>query len=121
MRVLDEKIYCGQKMEVVELDDNTIVLFVDGEQRETLSEIRKPTVLKSSFVAQRRVADCPCEECKWLVENEDGSVGVRVERLSEDGIPLKSLDAVTYAVGGGVQICENMKDSNPIWRNVATV
>ncbi|WP_108821449.1 hypothetical protein [Dysgonomonas sp. Marseille-P4361] len=121
MRILDEKIYHGLKMEVSELDDSTIVLLINGEQKETLSEIRQPVVLRSSFIAQRKIADCPCEECKWLVENEDGSVGVRVERLSEDGIPLKSLDALTYAYGGGVQICENMDDLNPIWRKVATV
>lgn len=121
MRVLDEKIYQGQKMEVVELDDKSIVLFVDGEKKETLSEIRKQTMLKSSFVAQRKLADCPCEQCKWLVENEDGSIGVRSERLSSDGIPQKSLDAVTYSSGGGVEICENMDSPNPIWRKVATV
>ncbi len=121
MRVLDEKIYQGQKMEVVELDDKSIVLFVDGEEKETLSEIRKPTMLKTSFVAQRKLADCPCEQCKWLVENEDGSIGVRSERLSSDGIPQKSLDAVTYSFGGGVEISENMDTAYPIWKKVMTV
>lgn len=122
MRVLDEKTYQGQKMEVVELDDKSIVLLIDGEQKETLSEIRKPSLLKSSFIAQRKLADCPCEQCKWLVENEDGSIGVRSERLSADGVPQKSLDAVVYAVdSGGVQVCENMDSPNPVWRKVATV
>ncbi len=122
MRVLDEKIYQGQKMEVVELDDSSIVLFIDGEQKEVLSDIRKPTMLRSSFVAQRKITDCPCEQCKWLVENEDGSVGVRSERLSSDGLPQKSLNAVVYAAsGGGVEICENLDSPNPIWKKVATV
>lgn len=119
MRVLDEKTYRGQKMEVVELDDKSIVLLIDGEQKETLSEIRKPTLLKSSFIAQRKLADCPCEQCKWLVENEDGSIGVRSERLSDDGVPQKSLDAVTYAAsGGGIQVSE---DGGITWKKVATV
>ncbi len=121
MRVLDEKMYQGQKMEVIELDDKSIVLLIDGEQKETLSEIRKPTMLKTSFVAKSKLADCPCEQCKWLIENADGSIGVRSERLSEDGIPQKSLDAVVYITGGGVQICENA-DANPqVWKKVATV
>lgn len=122
MRILDEKVYQGQKMEVVELDDKSIVLLIDGEQTEVLSEIRKPAILKSSFVTKSKLANCPCEQCKWLVENEDGSIGVRSERLSSDGLPQKSLDAVVYAAsGGGVQVCENMDSSNPIWKKVATV
>lgn len=119
MRILDEKTVSGQKMEVVELEDKSIVLLIDGEQKEVLSQIRKPTLLKSSFVAQRKLADCPCEQCKWLVENADGSIGVRSERLSDDGVPQKSLDAVTYAAsGGGIEISS---DEGRTWKKVATV
>lgn len=122
MRILAEKIYHDQKMEVVELDDKSIVLFIDGEQKEVLSDIRKPTMLKTSFVAKSKLANCPCEHCKWLVENEDGSIGIRSERLSSDGLPQKSLDAVVYAAsGGGVEMCENLDSPNPIWKKVATV
>lgn len=122
MRILDEKNFHDQKIEVAELDDKSIVLLIDGEQTEVLSEIRKPAILRSSFVAKSKLANCPCEQCKWLVENEAGSIGIRSERLSSDGLPQKSFNAVVYAAsGGGVEICGNLDSPNPIWRKVATV
>lgn len=33
-------------------------------------------------------------------KNEDGSIGIRSERLPEDEIPQKSLDTITYAYHG---------------------